>query len=169
MQLKLKCANKKRASPSEYITTPLKQHTMLSSLSHQLCSLPRQPELFEIREGPTGTLQYAQPLSTPFHVRQRFMLGLGGYGWLFNLPIWARLHHLFWLYSLLLFPSEGDVNGGARGRGARGGFADTELYERTTLIKRMQYAAAWNRCCLIRIYSSARALTAVVHTTSFPS
>lgn len=41
--------------------------------------------------------------STPFHVRQQFMLGLGCYGWLFNLPIWGWLHHLFWLSSLLLF------------------------------------------------------------------
>lgn len=156
---------------------PLKQHTPSENKSHAVITFSsimltsKTTTALWAREGPTGTLQYAQPLYTPFHVRQRFMLGLGGYGWLFNLPIWARLHHLFWLSSLLLFPSEGDVSGGARGRrggSGGGGGTDTELYEQTTLIKRIQYAGAWNRCCLIRIYSSAGALTAVVHTTSFP-
>ena len=51
-----------------------------------------------------GTVHAAHAtFSTLFHVRQPFMLGLGCYGWLFNLPIWGSLHHLFWLSNLLLF------------------------------------------------------------------
>lgn len=124
---------------------------MLSSLLN-LCSSLRQPEVSERRL--TGSAHAT--FSILFQVRQQFMLGLGHYGWLFNLPIWGWLHHLFWLPNLPLFLW------GGRQWWSFGGICRYWIVraELSTLIRLIQYAAVWNRCCLIHIYTIARALTA---------
>lgn len=106
-QLKLKWANKNQATQSEYIIVPLKQHIpsetnyMLSSLLNYAHFQDKQSSLSFREADWYGTVH--ETFSTLFHARQPFMLELGCCGWLFNLPIWDWLHHLFCLSSLLLF------------------------------------------------------------------
>lgn len=56
-----------------------------------------------LRADTDGTVEYIQAFFILLHVRQQFMLRLGRDVWLFNLPIWGWLHHLFWLSNLHFF------------------------------------------------------------------
>lgn len=113
-----------------------------------------------IKEGLPGT-QYLAVFSTAIHARQQLSAGFGSYGFLiFHLRMVASvvltLQPPLPLELMLPLELSGEKN-------------DTALKERTALIKLLQYAAARNRCSLIRIYTIASVLTAVLDSTSFLS
>lgn len=81
---------RKWATRSECVIVPLKQH-ILSETNHMLSPLSNDTLISQTTRSWYGRCDT---------IRSCFMRArtcMSGPGWLFNLPIWARLHRLFWL------------------------------------------------------------------------